>query len=125
MSANSKPSTGRHAELSKISETSSRALMPPNLTSGPNGSAAEPVRGVLDRAAHRAEGVRGKQWRDLRQVLAEAGIRLGLGHGLGLGLGHGLGHGLRSGPRLGRQLPGSRAAVVFAGPRARTAAPVR
>src|SRR3954468_8350690 len=32
MSAKSKPSTGRHAELSKISETSSRALMRSNLT---------------------------------------------------------------------------------------------
>src|SRR4051812_32469076 len=31
MSAKSKPSTGAHAELSKISETSSRALMQPNL----------------------------------------------------------------------------------------------
>src|SRR4051812_11908561 len=32
MSEKSKPSTGAHAELSKISETSSRALMQPNLT---------------------------------------------------------------------------------------------
>src|SRR3954451_685992 len=32
MSAKSKPATGRHAELSKISETSSRALMRSNLT---------------------------------------------------------------------------------------------
>src|SRR3954471_12997239 len=32
MSAKSKSSTGAHAELSKISETSSRALMQPNLT---------------------------------------------------------------------------------------------
>src|SRR5215217_5487045 len=113
MSAKSKPSTGRHAELSKISETSSRALMPPNLTSGSNGSSAEPVRGVLDGTARRAEGVRGKQRRDLRQVLAEAGIRLGLGLGLGHGHGLGLGLGIRSGLRLGRRLAGSRAAVVF------------
>src|SRR5215218_9992100 len=103
MSAKSKPSTGRHAELSKISETSSRALMPLNLTSGSNGSEAEPVCGVLDGTVHRPEGVRRKQRRDLRQVLADARIRRGLG--------------LRSGLRLGRRLPGSRAAVVFAGTR--------
>ena len=42
MSAKSKPSTGCHAALSKISETSSRALMEANLTGRTGtGSAAE------------------------------------------------------------------------------------
>src|SRR5918993_5754292 len=50
MSEKSKPSTGAQAELSKISETSSRALMGSNL-SGPGGAGLR--RSLAQQAAHR------------------------------------------------------------------------
>src|SRR4051812_16705817 len=100
MSAKSKPSTGVQAELSKISETSSRALMVSNLTRpAPSGSAelrqdrADPVdqRHVAD------DGQRWLGW-----------LRLWLGFGLGLRLLRGGLSGLAGLPRRARLSGGAR-----------------
>src|SRR3712207_3082752 len=76
MSEKSKPSTGAHAELSKISETSSPALRRSNLGPQLSDRTGDVVDDVADRPGHRVEHLAEAVLRVLRcRLLVVAGGR--------------------------------------------------
>src|SRR4051812_46920624 len=83
MSAKSKPSTAFQAELSKISETSSRALMRSNLArpvSRPSAAESQAAGDGLGHLSQRAGRAFDRVVHQAADLLAEAGL-LGLGIG--------------------------------------------
>ena len=69
MSAKSNPSTGRQAELSKISETSSRALMQRTYEGGAARPPASPAEQPADRLGHPVDGVPERRGDRVEQVV--------------------------------------------------------